>query len=62
MRDKLKALSWSPSYSVFIQMPKVWPMTRIAIYLFDNVPLPGWLCPYVFGLIIGRMPHKKDTH
>lgn len=35
---------------------------RVAAWVFDNVPLPGWLAPYVFGLIIGRWPRKiRDT-
>lgn len=32
---------------------------RLAIWLFDNVPLPAWARPWVFGLIIGRKPRRK---
>jgi len=30
---------------------------RFLIWVFDHVRL-GRFAPYVFGLIIGRMPHK----
>lgn len=32
----------------------------VAAWVFDHVPLPRWATPYIFGLIIGRMPHKID--
>lgn len=32
----------------------------IAAWIFDNVPLPSWARPYVFGLIIGRWPQKSS--
>lgn len=32
---------------------------RTAAWIFDNIPLPGWAAPYVFGLIIGRWPRKQ---
>jgi hypothetical protein len=37
---------------------------RIAAWVFDNIPLPGWAQPWVFGMIIGRWPHKvkKDDN
>ncbi len=31
----------------------------IAAWVFDNVPLPAFARPYVFGLIVGRWPHKN---
>jgi len=31
---------------------------KIAAWVLDNIPLPYWAAPYVFGLMIGRMPHK----
>jgi hypothetical protein len=31
---------------------------KIAAWVFDNVPLPAFLAPYIFGVIVGRMPHK----
>lgn len=34
-------------------LPTTW-----AIWVFDNVPLPGWLLPYWFGFIVGRWPRK----
>lgn len=30
----------------------------IAAWVFDNMPLPARLQPYVFGLIVGRWPRK----
>jgi hypothetical protein len=33
----------------------------IAAWVFGNIPLPGFLAPYVFGLIIGRRPRKVKT-
>jgi hypothetical protein len=30
---------------------------KALIWIFDNVPL-GPLAPYVFGIIMGRWPHK----
>jgi hypothetical protein len=33
---------------------------RIATWIFDNVPLPAWAAPWVFGLIVGRWPHKVE--
>lgn len=32
---------------------------KIAAWVFDNIPLPGWASPWVFGLIIGRRPHER---
>jgi hypothetical protein len=32
---------------------------RIALFLFDNIPL-GFLAPYVFGIIIGSKPKRKE--
>lgn len=32
----------------------------IAAWVFDNIPLPGCIQPWVFGLIIGKVPHKVD--
>jgi hypothetical protein len=32
-------------------------MSRFLMWLIDNVPM-GRLAPYVFGLAIGRWPHK----
>jgi hypothetical protein len=32
---------------------------KIAAWVFDNVPLPAFLAPYLFGMIIGRCPHKR---
>lgn len=34
---------------------------KIAMWLFDNVSL-GKLTPYVFGLAIGRMPHRINEN
>lgn len=31
---------------------------KIASWVFDNVPMPSFAQPYVFGLIIGRWPRK----
>ena len=31
---------------------------RFAAWVFDNVPMPAFAQPYVFGLIIGRWPRK----
>lgn len=31
----------------------------VAAWVFDNVPIPTWAAPWVFGLIIGRKPHKN---
>ena len=33
-------------------------VSKIAAWVLDNIPLPSWAAPYVFGLMIGRMPHK----
>jgi hypothetical protein len=33
---------------------------RIAAWVFDNIPLPAWAAPWVFGLIIGRVPRKVE--
>ena len=33
---------------------------RIAAWVFDNISIPSFLQPYVFGLIIGRWPHKIE--
>lgn len=35
-------------------------MRRVLFWLLDNVPL-GRLAPWVFGLAIGRKPHKETT-
>ena len=32
---------------------------QIAAWVFDNIPVPTWAAPWVFGLIIGRKPHRK---
>lgn len=34
---------------------------RIAAWVFDNVPIPSWAAPWVFGLIIGRVPHRAKS-
>lgn len=31
---------------------------RVAAWVFDNVPMPSWAAPWVFGIIIGRWPRK----
>ena len=31
---------------------------RLAAWVFDNIPLPPRAAPWVFGLIIGRVPRK----
>jgi hypothetical protein len=31
---------------------------RIAAWVFDNITLPQWAAPWVFGLIVGRMPRN----
>ena len=32
----------------------------IAAWVFDNITLPQWAAPWVFGLIIGRVPHRVE--
>ncbi len=32
---------------------------KMAAWVFDNIPLPAWAAPYVFGMIIGRWPHRR---
>lgn len=32
--------------------------TKLNIWIFDNVPLPGWLAPWVLGFIVGSKPHR----
>lgn len=33
---------------------------RIAAWIFDTLPVPGWAAPWLFGLIIGRRPRRRD--
>ena len=33
---------------------------KLAIWVFDNIPLPSFLQPWLFGLIIGRVPHRIE--
>lgn len=35
-------------------------MNKFLMWIFDNIPL-GRLAPYVFGLAIGRKPHRIKT-
>lgn len=33
---------------------------KIAAWVFDNIPIPGWAGPWVLGFIIGATPKKVE--
>jgi len=46
----------------FLHAPWRFIISPVCGFMVWNVPLPGWLIPYVLGGYIGSMPKKARAH